>query len=150
MMTFRIQFRKNPLAQLTILLSQTFRQRDMSNPVQWTNESLQWHHNERNGILNQRRLNGLFAQPFVWAQIKKNIKALRHWPLWGEFTGARWIPSQRGSNAENVSIWWRHHVQIRTLRIYHTLIVGLCSQEHEHFMYFKVPPALGPIHHCQS
>ena len=26
-----------------------------------------------------------------------------HWPLWGEF------PSQRASNAENVSIWWRHH-----------------------------------------
>ena len=28
----------------------------------------------------------LFAQPFVQAQIKENIKALRHWPLWGEFT----------------------------------------------------------------
>ena len=28
-----------------------------------------------------------------------NIKAPRHWPFRGEFTG----------NAENVSIWWRHH-----------------------------------------
>ena len=27
----------------------------------------------------------MFAQPFVQAQIKENIKALRHWPLWGEF-----------------------------------------------------------------
>ena len=26
------------------------------------------------------------------AQIKENIKALCHWPLWGEFTGDRWIP----------------------------------------------------------
>ena len=23
---------------------------------------------------------------------QRNIKALRHWPLWGEFTGDRWIP----------------------------------------------------------
>ena len=28
----------------------------------------------------------------------------------GEFTGGRWISAQRASNAENVSIWWRHHV----------------------------------------
>ena len=24
-----------------------------------------------------------FAQPFVQAQIKENISAPRHWPLWG-------------------------------------------------------------------
>ena len=52
---------------------------------------------------------GLFTQPFVQAQIKENIKALRHWPLWGEFTGDRWIPRTQGSNAENVSVGWRHH-----------------------------------------
>ena len=34
----------------------------------------------------------LFAQLFVQAQIKYNIKAPRLWPLWGEFTGDRWIP----------------------------------------------------------
>ena len=27
----------------------------------------------------------LFTQPFAQAQFKENIKALRHWPLWGEF-----------------------------------------------------------------
>ena len=37
----------------------------------------------------------LFAEPFVQAQIKENIKALRHWPLWGESTGDRWIPHQK-------------------------------------------------------
>ena len=51
----------------------------------------------------------LFTQPFIRAQIKVNIKAPRHWPLCGEFTGDRWIPPQMASNAENVSIWWRHH-----------------------------------------
>ena len=29
----------------------------------------------------------LFTQPFIKAQIKENIKAPRHWPLCGEFTG---------------------------------------------------------------
>ena len=28
--------------------------------------------------------------------IKDNIKAPRHWPLWGEFTGDRWIPRTKG------------------------------------------------------
>ena len=39
-----------------------------------------------------------------------NIKAPRHWPLCGEFTGTGEFPAQRASYAENVSIWWRHHV----------------------------------------
>ena len=59
----------------------------------------------------------LFTQPFIQAQIKENIKALRHWlcaektPETGEF------PAQLASNAENVSIWGRHHVD----RIAHSL-----------------------------
>ena len=43
------------------------------------------------------------------AQIKDNIKGPRPWLLCGEFTGDRWIPRTIGTNAENVSIWWRHH-----------------------------------------
>ena len=46
---------------------------------------------------------------FIQAQIKENIKAPRHWPLCGEFTGTGEFPTQMASNAENVSIWWRHH-----------------------------------------
>ena len=38
----------------------------------------------------------LFTQPFIQAQIKENIKARRHWPLCGEFTGDRWIPRTKG------------------------------------------------------
>ena len=52
----------------------------------------------------------LFTQPFIQTQIKENIKAPRHWPLCGEFTGTGEFPAQRASNAENVSIGWRHHV----------------------------------------
>ena len=38
----------------------------------------------------------IFTQPFIQTQIKENIKAPRHWPLWGEFTGDRGIPRTKG------------------------------------------------------
>ena len=38
----------------------------------------------------------LFTQPFIRVQIKENIKAQRHSPLCGEFTGDRWIPRTNG------------------------------------------------------
>ena len=47
----------------------------------------------------------MFTQTLIRVQIKENIKAPRHWPLCGEFT-------QMASNAESVSIWWRHHVKL--------------------------------------
>ena len=41
---------------------------------------------------------------------QRNIKDPRHWPLCGDFTGTGEFPAQRASYAENVFIWWRHHV----------------------------------------
>ena len=38
----------------------------------------------------------LFTELFIQAQIKENIKARRHWPLWGEFAGDQWIPRTEG------------------------------------------------------
>ena len=56
---------------------------------------LQWRHNERDGVANHSRLDCLL-KPFVHAQIKEIVKAPRHWPLWGEFTGGLWIPLTKG------------------------------------------------------
>ena len=67
----------------------------------WCYSSLQWRHNELDGVSNHQPHGCL---------IKENIKAPRHWPLCGEFTGTGEFPAQRASYAENVSIWWRHHV----------------------------------------
>ena len=68
---------------------------------------LQWRHNEHDGVSNhqpQDCLLNLFRR-----RLKKTSK-LRvtglcegNSPVTGEF------PTQRASNAENVSIWWRHH-----------------------------------------
>ena len=38
----------------------------------------------------------LFTQSFIQALIKENIKAPRHWPLCGKFTGDRWISRTNG------------------------------------------------------
>ena len=38
----------------------------------------------------------VFIQPFIQAQVKENIKARRHSPLWGEFTGDLRIPRTKG------------------------------------------------------
>ena len=51
----------------------------------------------------------LFSQLFIEMQIKENIKAPRHWLWAGNLPGTGEFPVQRASNAENVSIWWRHH-----------------------------------------
>ena len=71
-------------------------------------DSLQWRHNERDGSL----INGISivnSTVFFGRRSKKTSK-LRvaglcqgNSPVNGEF------PAQRASNAENVSIWWRHH-----------------------------------------
>ena len=62
-------------------------------------------------IASQITILRLFTQPFIQTQMKENIKALRHWPLAGNSPGTGAFPAQMASNAENISIWWRHHVK---------------------------------------
>ena len=68
-----------------------------------------WRHKERNGVLNHRRLDSLLN--CLFRRRSKKTSKLRftglcdgNLPMTGDF------PAQRASNAENVSIWWRHHV----------------------------------------
>ena len=57
--------------------------------------SLQWRHNERDCVSNHQPHDCLLNRLFK-AQLKENIRAPRHWPLCGEFTGDRWIPRTNG------------------------------------------------------
>ena len=70
--------------------------------------SLQWCHNECDGVSNHRRFDCLLSRLFGFRS--ENTSKLRvtglcvgNSPVTGGF------PSQRASDAENVSIWWRHH-----------------------------------------
>ena len=52
----------------------------------------------------------IVAQPFVQAQIKENTSKLRVTGLCeGNPPVTCGLPPQKASNAENVSIWWRHY-----------------------------------------
>ena len=63
----------------------------MSTPAytQVIGQSLQRCHIEHSGVPNHQRL--LRRKSY-----QENIKAPRHWPLWGEFTGDRWTPCTKG------------------------------------------------------
>ena len=88
--------------------------------------SLQRRHNGRNGVTNHQPHHCLLNRLFRWRS--KKTSKLRvtglwwwNWPVTGEF------PAQMASNAENVSIWWRHHV----------LSGFLCAENH--FLILSAP-----------
>ena len=77
----------------------------------WHNvmQSLRWRHNGRDSVSNHQPhdclLNGLFRR-----RSKKTSKLYVTGLCAGNSPGTGEFPAQMASNAENVSIWWRHHV----------------------------------------
>ena len=93
--------------------------------------SLQWRHNERDGITNHQPHDCLLNHLFRHRSKKTSKLRVGHLPLCGEFTGTGEFPAQRASNVENVSIWWLHHVaQKSCLGMKHVSLenVGLCAK----------------------
>ena len=73
--------------------------------------SLQWRHKGHDSVSNHRRFDCLLNRLF--RRKSKKTSKLRvtgvfagNSPVTGEF------PTQKASNAENVSIWWRHHAKV--------------------------------------
>ena len=77
--------------------------------------SWRWRHKERNGVLNHRCLDCLFNRMFKRISKKPSTPHVAGFcegnpPMTGGF------PSQGVSDAENVSIWWRHHANAQCRR----------------------------------
>ena len=99
-------------------------------PPQWYRVALQWRRNGRDGVSNHQPhhclLNRLFgrrsnktSKPRVTGLCAGNS------PETGEFL------TQMASNAENVSIWWRHHVRAVTYLVdFFSEWNSLCGQVH--------------------
>ena len=82
--------------------------------------SLQWRHNEHHGISNPQHIDCLFNHLF--RRTRKKTSKLRVTGLCEAYplmTGG--FPSQRASNMENISIWWRHHVAQKLQKVAHVL-----------------------------
>ena len=72
------------------------------------NQTLRWRHNERDSVSNHQPHDGLLNRLFrrrskTSSKLRVTGLCVRNSPGTGEF------PAQIASNAENVSIWWRHH-----------------------------------------
>ena len=74
-------------------------------------KTLQWRHNEHDGVSNHRPYDCLFNCFFRRRSTKTQKLRVTglcegNSPVTGEF------PAQMASNAGNISIWWRHHVDL--------------------------------------
>ena len=82
--------------------------------------SLQWRHNERDAVSNHQTRDCLLN--LLFRRRSKKASKLRVTGLcWGNSPVTGELPTQRASNAENVSIWWRHRV-LGLLSCFPTLI----------------------------
>ena len=76
--------------------------------------TLQWRHDEHDGVSDHQShdclLNRLFRCRSKTSKLRVTGLFKGNSPVTGEF------PTQRASNVENVSIWWRHHVFDRCRR----------------------------------
>ena len=84
------------------------------------NSSLRWRHNGCDGVSNHQPHDCLLNRLF--RRRSKKTSELRVTDLCvGNLPGTGgWFPAQIASNAENVSIWWRHHDNTWNMH-------GLCS-----------------------
>ena len=72
-------------------------------------ESLRWRHNERDSVSNHQPHDCLLNRLF--RRRSKKTSRLRVTGLCvGNSPGTGEFPAQTASNVENVTIWWRHHV----------------------------------------
>ena len=80
--------------------------------------SLRWRHNDHAGVSNHQPhgclLNRLFRR-----KSKKTSKLRVTGLCAGNSPGTGEFPAQMASYAENVSIWWRHHVDIAWVSLRH-------------------------------
>ena len=74
--------------------------------------SLHWRHNEHDGVSNHQRVDDLLNRLF--RRRSRKISQLRVAGLCERNSAVTCeFPSQRANNAENVPIWWRHHIESR-------------------------------------
>ena len=72
--------------------------------------ALQWRHNEHDGVSNHQRLYNLLN---CWFKHRsKKTSTLR---VTGLCAGNSPVTRTKASSAENIIIWWRHHVRVKNL-----------------------------------
>ena len=84
--------------------------------------TLQWHHNEHDGVSNYQPHNYLLNRYSSTDERKHRSSALMAFV-------------KKTSNAENVSIWWRHEIAVTLLHALMVTLISICSM---FFLLFKI------------
>ena len=74
----------------------------------YMDKTLQWHHNGHDSVSNHQPYDCLLKRLFR-RKSKKTLKLRVTGLCAGNSPGTCEFPAQMASNAENVSIWWRHY-----------------------------------------
>ena len=93
--------------------------------------SLQWRHNERYSVSNHQPHDGLLNHEFR-RRSKKTSKLRVTGLCAGNSPGTGEFPAQMASYAENVSIWWRHHVDNDLSITIHWIVVHKSTNIWQH------------------
>ena len=151
------------------IMSHIFQRKHLHNAItistlNWSISSLDLHSSHNNDVIMNATASQpvirLFTQLFIQSQIKENMKAPRYWPLWGEFTGDRWIPRTKGQQREKCfhlmtssckHAKWEQNMQIRPwcFRNQYVFLDQNCGQQHETHCTQYVPMFI-PIFLCQT
>ena len=113
---------------------------DKSTVLHGGSTALQWRHNGRDGVSNHQPHDCLLSRLFRQRSKKSSKLCVTgllcegNSPVTGEF------PTQMASNAENVSIWWRHHGTSIIIAEY----MYICGVIEEGMLAF-LPPKAGSI-----
>ena len=109
---------------------------------------LQWYHSEHDGISNHRHLDGVLDCLFR-RRSKKTSKLCVTGLCEGNSAVTGEFPSQRASDAENVSIWWHHHA-LAVLKAVEPMMTHQRKYMiyRDHFVY--VPSQWATMLHCNT
>ena len=89
--------------------------------------TLHWRHNDHGGVSNHQPHDCLLNRLF--RRRSKKTSMLRVTGLCaGNSPGTGEFPAQRASNAENVSIWWRHHEPPCWLDDDFSVTISMCNR----------------------
>ena len=123
-------------------------------PKVWRHDdvALQWRHNEHDGVSSHQHrkclLNRLFRHKSKkTSKLRASGLCVGNSPVTGEF------PTQRASNAEDGSIWWRHHDTMELLPELPSLSLCWSLVESSHCVNVQLcwrDPCLDAIQRCHT
>ena len=107
--------------------------------------TLHWCHNDHGGVSNHQP-RGCLINCLIRRRSKKTSKLRVTGPCVGNSPGTGEFPAQMASNAENVSIWWRHHASaLKRWNVWETYTCCYRSNAFELGEHLMEPSELTPM-----